>query len=127
MLSQDEVNRREEELRQELRELPDDQRKRFYELAEIRVRDPDTYAVLNYLFIAGLHHFYLGKWVRGLFNLAVFVGGVTLLFTEMIRIGLGMILAITVVELYALFRAELIASDHNNRVTEKILKEMRRE
>jgi len=126
VLSRDEVNRREEELRQQLRELPDDQRKRFYEMAERRVCDPDTYAVLNYLFISGLHHFYLGKWARGLINLAVFVGGVALLFTEMPQLGLGLILAITVVELYALFRAEVIALDHNNRVMEKILNELGR-
>ena len=127
MLSRDQVDRREEELRSRLRELPDVERKRFYEIAEGRIRDPDTYAVLNYLFISGLHHFYLGKWARGLINLAVFVGGVALLFTEFLRFGVGLILAISAVELYALFRAEVIALDHNNQVMEKILKEMGRD
>ena len=42
-------------------ELTDEQRKEYYDRFRREVRDPDTYAVLNYFFLAGLHHMYLGN------------------------------------------------------------------
>jgi len=123
VLGRDEVAAREEEIRARVRRLPDRQRREFYLRAEKSLRDPDTYAVLNYLFIAGLHHFYLGKWIRGMVNISVFAVGVTLLVAGYVREGLAVIVFISVLELYALFRAPLIAQDHNNRVMERILDE----
>lgn len=124
MLKQAEVDAREEAIRLEVRQLPDELRKQFYERAEKELKDPDTYAVLNYLFIAGLHHFYLGRWFRGLINLAVFSAGVYLLFLEQWQNGLIVIGAITVLELYALFRAQIIVKDYNNRISTDILESL---
>jgi TM2 domain-containing membrane protein YozV len=124
MLNQEDVELREEELRLDIRELPDEKRKLFYERAEKELKDPDTFAVLNYLFIAGLHHFYLGRWLRGLSNLLVFSAGVYLMYLEQWRNGLIVIGIITVFELYALFRAQIIVKNYNNRVSTDILDSM---
>jgi len=120
-LKQSEVDAREEELRLEVRELPDEQRKAYFEQTERRLKDPDTYAVLNYLFIAGLHHFYLGRWFRGLINLAVFGGGIYLMFLDQWRNGFIVIGIITALELYALFRSQIIVQHYNNDISEEIL------
>jgi len=121
MLKQDEVDLHEEELRIKVRELPDEKRKAFYERAEDELKDPDTFAVLNYLFVAGLHHFYLGRWLRGLVNLAVFGGGIYLMYLDQWRNGFIIIGIITVLELYALFRSQIIVKHYNNRISADIL------
>jgi len=121
MLKQNEVDAREEEIRLAVRELSDEQRKTFYERAEKELKDPDTFAVLNYLFIAGLHHFYLGRWLRGLINLAVFGGGIYLMVLEQWKNGLIVIGIITLLELYALFRSQIIVKHYNNRISAEIL------
>ena len=121
MLKQKEVDAREEDIRLAVRELSDEQRKTFYGRAEKELKDPDTFAVLNYLFIAGLHHFYLGRWIRGLINLAVFGAGIYLMVLEQWRNGLIVIGIITLLELYALFRSQIIVKHYNNRISEEIL------
>ncbi|MCF7821369.1 MAG: hypothetical protein K9M17_02875 [Mariprofundaceae bacterium] len=121
MLKQSEVDAREEELRLAVRELPDERRREFYERAEKELKDPDTFAVLNYLFIAGLHHFYLGRWFRGLINLAVFSAGIYLMVLDQWKNGFIVIGIITVLELYALFRSQIIVKHYNNRISTAIL------
>ena len=124
MLHKDEVVAKEEQLRLIVRDLPDEKRKQFYVLAKKKLKDPDTFAVLNYLFITGLHHFYLGKWFRGLFNITAFVVAVALMFSGVWLWGLGLFLVITASELYALFRAQIIVQDYNNRVMENTLQQL---
>ncbi len=121
MLKQSEVNAREEALRLEIRELPDEKRKVFYERAEKKLKDPDTFAVLNYLFIAGLHHFYLGRWLRGLANLAVFFASIYLMYLGQWQNGFILFAIITLLELYALFRSQIIVKHYNNGISKNIL------
>jgi len=121
MLKQSEVNAREEALRLEIRELPDEKRKVFYERAEKELKDPDTFAVLNYLFIAGLHHFYLGRWLRGLANLAVFFASIYLMYLGQWQNGFILFAIITLFELYALFRSQIIVKHYNNGISKNIL------
>lgn len=121
MLSQREVDAEEERLRELARALPDAQRKLFYQEVKQKLRDPDTYAVLNWFFLAGLHHFYLGKWLRGIFNLAVFVAGIVLLFIQPWP-GIALIVLVSVWELWALFRAQIIVQDWNNKLYLELLK-----
>jgi len=111
----------EERLRLAVRELSDAARNEFYTQFERQVKDPDTYAVLNYLFISGLHHFYLGNWGRGLINLTVFVTAIVLMFTGNLWLGIILLLAITIAELYALFHSQLIVHEHNNRLMQQLL------
>ena len=123
MLDASEVEREENRLRDAVSALPDDARKRYYEQLRERIKDPDTYATLNWFLVAGLHHFYLGKTARGMINLIVFAVGVLLIFT-LPPIGIAIITVIFIVELWALFRSQIIVRDHNNRVSEETLQEV---
>lgn len=114
----------EERIRRLVRELPDEQRLRFFKKTGQRLKDPDTYATLNYLFIAGLHHFYLRKWVRGSINLSIFLFGVMLLFTGLAVLGVIVLIVITLVELNALFKSQWVILDYNNRVMESVYREI---
>lgn len=116
---------REEVLRQEIRQLTDEQRKKFYRDLNQKLKDPDTYATLNYLFITGLHHFYLHNTARGWCNLLVFVIGLVLLLNGLIWQGFALLVTISVVELKALFQSEAIVMDYNNRLMEELLLEYR--
>lgn len=117
------VKQHEEALRLQVRQLDEPQRKQFYHQFNQQMKDPDTYAVLNYLFLAGLHHFYLGKMARGWLNFFVFGLGVLLLIVGWF--GWVLIVAITLIELKALFQSEAIVGDHNNRLMESILKDFK--
>jgi TM2 domain-containing membrane protein YozV len=123
MLDASEVEREENRLRDAVSALPDDARKRYYEQLRKRTKDPDTYATLNWFLVAGLHHFYLGKTVRGMINLIVFAVGVFLIFV-LPPIGISIITVVFIVELWALFRSQIIVRDHNNRVSESTLQEV---
>lgn len=124
MASNEEVQDKEESIRKLVRDLPDDKKFRFFKESEKKLKDPDTYATLNYIFIAGLHHFYLGKWRRGLLNIAVFCVGVILLFSDYIGTGIIIILAISIFELYELFNSQTIVQEHNNSVMEEIYRDI---
>ena len=121
MLKKDILKEQEEQLRRQIRELPDDARATYFKQVEKRVKDPDTYATLNYIFIAGLHHFYLGKWGLGLMNILVFWGGVALIYLGFTEIGIALLIGIFAFELYELFRSEAIVMDHNNKVGQDVL------
>ena len=125
MLNQQQVDAEEEQLRQRAAALPDASRQAFYQQLTRELRDPDTYATLNWCFLAGLHHFYLGQWARGAINLLVFVVGVALLFTGASWFGVALIVAISVVELWALFRAQIIIQHWNNQIMRRLLEHQR--
>lgn len=127
MKSKEAIQEDEEHIRKLVRELPDEKRLLFFKRAERNLKDPDTYATLNYLFIAGLHHFYLGKWVRGSINLFIFLFGVVLLFTGLAVIGVLLLIIISLVELKALFRSQILIQEYNNDVMEAIYREVTRD
>jgi|TARA_B100000315_G_scaffold191945_1_gene182312 TM2 domain-containing membrane protein YozV len=58
------LRQREEDLRARLGQLSDGQRKTYYQTYKKALRDPDTYAVLVYSLGFGLHHLYLGRYLR---------------------------------------------------------------
>jgi len=128
MKSQENIIKEESVLREEIRNLPDDMRKEFYSKIEDRIKDPDTYAVLNWFFIAGIHHFYLQKWLNGFINIGIFIIGILFLcsgslgFTE---IGIVLLLMLFIVESKQLFKSQQIVQDYNNMVTRKVLDELK--
>lgn len=123
MLDPHEIEREENRLRDLVAALPAEARKRYYERLRGRTRDPDTYATLNWFLVAGLHHFYLGKTLRGAVNFSVFLFG-ALMFFILPPLGIALVAAIFVVELWALFRSQAIVRDHNNRISEATLREL---
>lgn len=126
MLDKDQTDEAEERIRRQVGNLTDEKRLEFYKRAERSLKDPDTYAVLNYLFIAGLHHFYLGKWQHGLAYVAIFWAGVIMLFTDYWIPGILAVAGVSIFELYELFRSQIIVQDHNNRIMEQIYREVTR-
>ncbi len=114
------IQDQEESIRKQVRDLPDSKRVEFFRRSEQQLKDPDTYAVLNYLFVAGLHHFYLGKWMRGLVNLVIFCSGIMAFFLGFTLAGIVMVVTISLMELYALFNAQAIVTEYNNAVMQQI-------
>jgi len=124
LLSQQKVDENEEELRVAIQNLSDENRRVFYKSVKTKVKDPDTYAALNWFFITGIHHFYLGKWMMGFVDLTVLIIGVILMFSGEVEIGLIMIIVISITEFWALFRAQLIVQDWNNKIQWKLIKHL---
>ena len=116
MLSQETVDQEEELIRQDSGQLSDKERKIYFSIVKKQIKDPDTYAVLNWFFVTGLHHFYLNNWVKGGINLTVFLIGAVLIFAGLEWFGILMILSIFIIELYALFRSQIIVKNYNNQV-----------
>jgi hypothetical protein len=124
-MSAREAELEEERLRVAVRALSEDQRRRFYDMASPRLRDPDTYAVLNWSLLAGMHHFYLRRWLRGAVTLFCFAGGVAALFSDALRWpALLMLLVILGIELSELFRSQSIVKNYNNRMMAEVLEEL---
>ena len=115
------VEAHEEEIRLRVRDLDDAARKAYYEQFGQDMKDPDTYAILNYFFLAGLHHMYLGDFTRGAINLSVLIAGISLMLTGFGLLGGLAIGFIVAVELMALFRSQVVVANHNNLLGERIL------
>ena len=99
-----------------------DQRVLFYKEVNKRIKDPDTYATLNYFFIVGLHHFYLGKWIRGCLDIFYFVIGIFFIFSPGLELfGILIVVMITLMEMYCLFRSQSIVKHYNNNSMEQTL------
>nr|WP_227981663.1 TM2 domain-containing protein [Agarivorans sp. B2Z047] len=124
-MNREQVEQQQEQLREQIALLPQEQRKHFYQLWQKQVKDPDSYAVLNYLLLAGLHHFYLGKWLRGAVNLVISIIAILLVALGVGLLGLGLLVAITIVELPALFRSELVVLDYNNQQMQQLLEQVK--
>ena len=116
MLKQADVDAEEESLRQAIRELPDQKRKEFFQLAGKRIKDPDTYATLNWFFMVGLHHFYLRRWVRGLIVLFALIVSIGLFLSGSIWPAVFLLLVVYAREFWELFRSQIIVQDWNNRL-----------
>ena len=121
-LKKDLVEYESQRLKERVRELNDDQRRHYFNLLEPALKDHDTYAVLNYLLLPGLHHFSLGKFFRGSLNLIILLTGTSLIFfTKYVFVGTLIIFFILIVELLALFRSQVIVMNHNNHLSKEIL------
>jgi len=122
MLRQEEVEAEEESLRKAIRELSEDRRAEFYRQAGKAVKDPDTYAALNWFFIAGLHHFYLGRWQLGLLDLGALVIAIGCFMSGLVWAGVALLVIVYSWELWQLFRSQIIVQDWNNRLYRDLLR-----
>jgi TM2 domain-containing membrane protein YozV len=121
MQSKQQIQEEEERIRLLIRQLPDSERELYYKTVNPLLKDPDTYATLNYVFIAGLHHFYLKNWTMGIINIVVFWFGIGMFILGYPIAGGIAVLGISCVELYELFRSQAIVQDYNNKVMEQAL------
>jgi TM2 domain-containing membrane protein YozV len=99
----------EEALRSRVGQLSPEARERYHRLVRSSYKDPDTYAALNWFLICGLHHFYVGRWFRGLMSLGLMVVGVAYFFDY----GWLLIIGLFLVELYELFCSQSIVQKIN--------------
>ena len=121
-LNKELVEYQNQRLKEKVSNLSDEHRNQYYSQLAPVLKDHDTYAVLNYLLVAGLHHFYLGKILRGMINLTILASGIGLIFfTDYIFVGSLLIIFILIIELLALFRSQVIVMNHNNLLAEEIL------
>lgn len=119
------LRQEEEQLREQITRLNSEQKKRYYALEVALVKDPDTYAALNWAFLAGLHHFYLGKWQRGLLNLVLMLIGALFYLSQLPPLlGSGVILLVFIIELPQLFNSQQIIHQYNNDVMKRLLKQV---
>ncbi len=124
-MTEEMLRQEEEALREQIYQLPVQQKKQYYALEVAQVKDPDTYAALNWAFVAGLHHFYLGKWLRGFFNIVLMISGIILYFaTQWPLIGGGLVVFVFVIELPQLFSSEKIVHIHNNQLMKRLIKQV---
>ena len=119
-MTPEQLNAQEEQLRSEVNALSPDQRKLFYQQEKRLVKDPDTYAVLNWFFAAGLHHFYLGRFQRGAVNLTLMLIGILTIYS----FGVFLIIVVLLIELPQLFKSQRIVHQYNNQVMADILKQL---
>jgi hypothetical protein len=122
----EQLEKNEDLLRSQVNSLPDDQKKEFYKRQSKRLKDPDTYATLNWFFVGGFHHCYLGKY-------SLFALELTLLTVSIVGLILDhssalLILALLVIyELPQLFFSQKIARQHNYKLSCEIFNEVRRD
>ena len=123
-MSSQQLRDEEETLRTQIRELSDEQRKQYYRLENQRLKDPDTYAALNWFLLAGLHHFYLNNTRRGVINLCVMLLGLAMLpFLPLL--GIIILLAIVIIELPQLFKSQQIVHAYNNQLMRQLIDEVK--
>jgi TM2 domain-containing membrane protein YozV len=124
-LRQESVKDKDEKLSNAVRALSDSQKASYFKEYNKLLKDPDTFAVLNWFFLAGLHHFYLGKFARGFMNLGVMSLGIISLF-QAPQIGFVLVGGIILIEMPALFRSQIIVESHNTNLGQQILESRNR-
>jgi len=106
-----------DELRQRVTQLPPDARRAYYAEEAKLIKDPDTYAVLNYFFVFGLHHFYIGKFFTGLICLILYIVG---MLTFLVG-GWIIIVLLALFDLPQLFFSQRIVHKHNNKIARRLV------
>lgn len=112
----EQLENKEEHLRKQVNALPENQKREFYHRQSKQLKDPDTYAALNWFFLGGFHHCYLGKY--GLFALEI-----TLLTISIVGFILGhsgalfIVVLLIIYELPQLFFSQKIARQYNHQLS----------
>ena len=119
-MNMEELKAEENSLRNDVAELHPEDKKLYYQIEQKLIKDPDTYAVLNWFLPAGIHHFYLGKTGRGLLNLVIMLIGLATIST----IGIFIIILVVLIELPQLFRSQQIVYEYNNNAMKQALAEV---
>ncbi|MCW8831822.1 MAG: TM2 domain-containing protein [Colwellia sp.] len=123
-MNNEDLQQEENQLREQVASLSVAQKRQYYAQELQHIKDPDTYAALNWAFVAGLHHFYLGKWQRGLLNLFLMFIGVMLYFSSAFSLlGLALVLAVFIIELPQLLNSQNIIYHYNNQLMRRLLQQ----
>jgi TM2 domain-containing membrane protein YozV len=121
-LSEEKLEELEKSLKVDIQKLPQFTKAKYFNEFSNRVKDPDTYAVLNWLFLGGIHHFYLGRFITFgiemtllLISLSCYLAG--------FPVSLLILIAIAIYELPQLFFSQRIVREYNLNLSSKILEE----
>ena len=115
--STEELRRESDELRRRVTQLGSEARRAYYADEAKLIKDPDTYAVLNYFFVFGLHHFYLGKFFTGLICLILYIIGMISFLVG----GWIIILLLALFDLPQLFFSQRIVHRYNNKIARRLV------
>jgi len=111
---------KEELLRNQINTLSELDKKTFYKEQTGKLKDPDTYASLNWFFLGGFHHFYLGKF-------KLFAVELLILLVAIIMLSIGfdfavyLLVILALFELPQLFFSQKIARQRNYEISLEIL------
>jgi TM2 domain-containing membrane protein YozV len=129
MVKMSDLNKQADEIRDQVFALPNEKQKIYYQKELEQVRDPDTYAALNYAFVLGLHHLYLGKYVTFLVEMVILIVGVFLAtfpeFSVQFIVGVIFMSYIGIKGVYELFRSEQKIMQYNLSKMNKILEDVK--
>lgn len=122
MFSEKALSLEEQELREQIRMLSHEQRAHYHTQEMQLLRHPRVYLTLNLASPFGLHHFYLRRWGRGLFNLSLTSVAVSLIISDFLAAyGIMLLLAVILVDIPQLMQARLLVHSYNNRVMAQCL------
>lgn len=115
MFTEKALNLEEQELREQIRSLSHEQRTRYHHMELQQLKHPGTYLRLNMASPLGLHHFYLRRWGRGLFNLTLTLVALALILSDLLAAyGIMLLLAVILVDIPQLLQARLLVHSYNN-------------
>ncbi|MGM0633840.1 MAG: hypothetical protein ACQETO_11805 [Pseudomonadota bacterium] len=122
MFSEKALRLEENELREQIRTLPETARRRYLELESGALKSAGRYRMMNLLFFTGLNHFYLRRWMRGTLNLGAFAGGLLLMTHDASRLyGMLVLVTLLIVEIPQMLNARLLVHSRNNRIMQECL------
>ncbi|GAD78414.1 hypothetical protein [Vibrio ezurae] len=121
--SLEKLEHKEEQLRLLVAKLSDSRRKSYFQRQSKQLKDPDTYACLNWFFLFGIHHCYLKRY--GLF-LAELLGSIFALLGFLLgeTWGIWFFIALFLFELPQLFFSQRIARNYNYKVSYQIYRDL---
>ncbi|RXJ74616.1 hypothetical protein CS022_03360 [Veronia nyctiphanis] len=120
----EELEHKEEALAQDVRNLSDAERKLYYKAQTKQLKDPDTYASLNWTFIGGVHHLYLGKYLVFVIELFLLISAVAGLVMGY-EIAVIVLIGLALFELPQLFFSQKIVRQKNYDISRAILEEIK--
>ncbi|MDW6002482.1 hypothetical protein SBX37_06355 [Vibrio mangrovi] len=121
---QEQLEAREEQLRQQVNALSDAERKAFYQEQSKLIKDPDTYATLNYFFLGGVHHLYLGRYKRFIAELILLVIAILSFLAGSNGLGIVILVALALYELPQLFLSQKIVRQYNEAKSREIYEQI---
>jgi len=114
------LDEKEELLRKRVNILSDKDKKLFYKEQSIKLKDPDTYASLNWFFLGGFHHFYLGRYILFAIEILILLIAIVSISLEY-YVGAYLLGVLALFELPQLFFSQKIARQRNYEISLGIL------
>ncbi|MDW6091347.1 TM2 domain-containing protein [Vibrio rhizosphaerae] len=121
---QEQLETREEQLRKQINALSDTERKAFYHEQSKLIKDPDNYAVLNYFFLGGVHHLYLGRYKRFIAELVLLIIAILSFILGGSGLGVLILIALCGYELPQLFLSQKIVRQYNEAISRELYEQI---